>query len=111
MLIVGKWSALPTSDILRQHVSLIDVSPGSRRTVENIMLVPIGALAVVFVRLTLGIRVLGPFRSFLLAFAFITTGILIGVACFVATIAVLALVRPHVKSLKLPYFGRSSVMV
>lgn len=110
-LIVGKWSALPTSDLLTRHVSLLDVPHGSRRTVENIMLVPIGALAVVFVRLTLGIRVLGPFRSFLLAFAFITTGILLGVACFAATVTVLVLVRPLVKSLKLPYFGRTSVMV
>jgi len=110
-LIVGKWSALPTSDLLTQHVSLLDVPSESRRAVENIVLVPIGALAIVFVRLTLGIRVLGPFRSFLLAFAFITTGILLGVVCFVATVTVLALVRPQLKSLKLPYFGRSGVMV
>jgi hypothetical protein len=111
LVLLARWSALPTSDYLSRHLSLLHASPQAQRTLGNVVFIPVGALVVVFFRLTLGIRVLGPFRSVLLAFAFVATGIPVGVAFLVATVVVLVLVRPSLKSLALPYFGRVSVML
>jgi hypothetical protein len=111
LLIALKTSGLPPAAFLRRHDTLANLSPGLRHTVADILLVPLGALIVVVFRLTLGLRLLGPFRSILLAFAFLVTGVWIGLAFFTVTIAVLVAVRPLVQSLRLPYFGRVSVML
>lgn len=110
-LIVLKTSGLPPAAFLRRHDTLANLSPGLRHTAADILLVPLGAFIVVAFRLTLGLRLLGPFRSILLAFAFLVTGIWIGLAFFAVTIAVLVAVRPLVRALRLPYFGRVSVML
>ena len=68
-------------------------------------------LLVVFVRLTLGLRVLGPFRPVLIAIAFRIAGIPFGVAFLCLTIGILVGIRPLVKSLAMPYFARVSVML
>jgi hypothetical protein len=107
----GKWSVLPTSDLLGRHVSLLNVPSALRGTVESILFVPLGALVIVVFRLTLGIRLLGPFRSILLAFAFVVTGIWTGLLFTFATVAVMVLVRPVIKAFGVPYFGRVSVML
>ena len=66
-LMIGKLSWLPTSEVLRQFVSLSGVPGEMSDRVSYVLFIPLGALVVVVVRLTLGIRVLGPFRSILLA--------------------------------------------
>jgi hypothetical protein len=111
ILVVGKWSALPTSAFLARHISISGLPPHLHHTVTNVLFVPLGALVVVVFRVTLGIRVLGPFRSILLAFAFLATGILWGLVFFAATVGVLVLARPLIKSLRMPYYGRISVML
>jgi hypothetical protein len=110
-LIALKTHGLPSAAFLRHHDSLTSLPPGLHQVVANILLVPLGAMIVVFFRLTLGLRVLGPFRSILLAFAFLSTGILVGLAFFAATVAILVFARPLVRTLRLPYFGRVSVML
>ena len=85
---------------------------GSRTTRwANILFVPIGALVIVVFRLTLGLRVLGPFRSVLLAFAFLATGAAVGLGFLVVTVVAPLLMRPLIKALRLPYFGRISIML
>ena len=79
--------------------------------VLHLLFTPMGALIVVLFRLTLGLRVLGPFRSVLLGIAFQTTGILVGVALYVTVICAVVGLRPGVKRLKMPYFGRASAMM
>lgn len=111
LLIAVKASGTPLGAFLRHHDTLTNLPSGLRHTVADILLVPLGALIVVVFRLTLGLRLLGPFRSILLAFAFLVTGVWIGLAFFAATIAVLVAARPLVRSLRLPYFGRVSVML
>lgn len=111
LLAVARWHALPTSGFLASHLSLLSTPPGLRRTVSDILLVPIGALVVVLFRTTLGVRVLGPFRSVLLAFAFLVTGIGLGLLFLAATVAIIVLARPVIKSLRLPYYGRVSLML
>jgi hypothetical protein len=111
LLIALKQTGLPVGSFLRRHDSLAGLPRGLHGVVANILLVPLGALVVVSFRLTLGLRVLGPFRSILLAFAFLSTGIVVGLSFFSATVAILIFSRPFVRALRLPYFGRVSVML
>ncbi|HEY1569400.1 MAG TPA: 7TM domain-containing protein [Solirubrobacteraceae bacterium] len=108
---LARIHGLPTASFLDRHLSLVATPPGLQRTVRDILFVPIGALVVVVVRLTLGIRLLGPFRSILLAFAFLTTGIVLGLVFLTLTVLILVLIRPGLRVLRLPYFGRVSVMI
>lgn len=111
LLIAGKAPGAPTAAFLTQHVSLVDAPAELRHALGDVLLVPLGALVVVTSRLTLGLRVLGPFRSILLAFGFLVTGVVTGMLFFAATVGVLLAIRPLVGALRLPYFGRVSVML
>ncbi|OHB68671.1 MAG: hypothetical protein A2V70_07120 [Planctomycetes bacterium RBG_13_63_9] len=107
----GKCSVFPTSDFLSRAVSLADVPVEMHRRLQYVLFVPLGAILVVLCRLTLGIRVLGPFRSILLALAFQITGILQGIAFLVVVVAAIVGIRPTLKAMRLPYFGRVSVIL
>jgi len=111
LVLIGRWHALPTASLLGRHLTLLNTPRALQHTVKDILLVPIGALVVVTFRLTLGIRLLGPFRSILLAFAFVVIGVWLGLLFLATTIGILVLIRPLIKSLSLPYFGRVSVMI
>jgi hypothetical protein len=111
LLTVGRIPALPTSAYLAKHLTLSTVPLSLQHTLTHILLVPLGALLVVFTRLTLGIQILGPFRSILLTFAFVATGLVLGLVFLAVTVLILVLARPVVSSLRLPYFGRVSVMI
>lgn len=111
LIALGRVHGLPTADFLDRHLALTDTPRALQHTVQDVLLVPLGALVVVFFRLTLGVRLLGPFRSILLAFAFLITGISLGLLFLATTILALVLARPAVKALHLPYFGRVSVMI
>ena len=112
LLVTGlKWDVLPTADYLRQYVSLAELPAETHGRLAYVLFVPLGAILVVLCRLTLGIRVLGPFRSILLAVAFQITGILVGMAFLVVVIVVIVIVRPPLKAMRLPYFGRVSVLL
>src|SRR5262249_37645392 len=96
---------------LTKYASFVNLPAGLRGSVGHILFVPLGAILVVFFRLTLGVRVLGPFRSILLAVAFQITGVLLGLAFVTITVAAIAALRPLVKVLQLPYYGRISVLL
>jgi hypothetical protein len=107
-IIVGKWPMMPTSEFLRQWCSLAALPPDVHHSARHILFVPLGAILVVLCRLTLGIRVLGPFRSILLAVAFQVTGIAWGLIFLAAIMAIVLVSRPVLRTLRLPYFGRVS---
>ncbi len=111
LLLLLRTPGLPTADVLAQHVSLDHLTPRLQNKVSVILFVPLGAMLVVFFRLTLGIRVLGPFRSLLLAAAFQTTGILLGLVFLVVTGGIVVAARAPIQAMKLPYFGRYTVML
>lgn len=111
-LLVGfKVSGLPGSEAVARALSFGAVPHAMLARLHHLLFTPVGAVVVVFVRLTLGIRVLGPFRSILLAVAFQVTGTLLGIAFFALVIGVVVCVRPALKRLKMPYFGRSSALL
>ncbi|MHC4786806.1 MAG: 7TM domain-containing protein, partial [Planctomycetota bacterium] len=102
-LTLGRMSWAPTAEMLGRFVSLTNLPPSMLERVSYLLFVPVGALVVVLVRLTLGIRLLGPFRSILLAIAFQITGVTLGLLFLAAVIAAIVLLRPHLKQMGLPY--------
>lgn len=111
LLVIAKSPASPVATVLSDFVSLAALPAKLQSRLGHILFVPLGATLVVFVRLTLGLRVLGPFRSILLAVAFQITGIGLGLIFLASTIAIYVGIRPSVRSLGLPYFGRITVML
>lgn len=101
----------PPGHVLDRILSLEQIGGRTGHTLDSILLVPLAAVIIVFFRVTLGVRVLGPFRSFLLAMAFHATGIPIGLLFFAAVLAITVLVRRRIQSIRLPYYGRVSVIL
>jgi len=108
VLRAGSW---PVSESVREHLSLADLPPEFRRSLGTILMVPIGSLVVVFVRLTLGLRMLGPFRPILIAIGLRGAGALTGLAFFVLVLAAITWIRPRLRGGMLPYYGRLSVLL
>lgn len=110
-IVAYKASGLAGGGWLAQALSFEGLPHDMRSRTHHLLFTPVGALVVVFVRLTLGIRVLGPFRSVLLAIAFQVTGAVVGLAFFALVMAAVVVLRPWFKSMRLPYFGRSAVLL
>lgn len=106
--IAVKWLSLPGADFLARTISLANLATGAESRVGYVLFVPLGAVLVVFFRVTLGIRLLGPFRSILLAIAFQVTGIPLGLFFLGLVVTVIVAIRPLMKSIRLPYFARVS---
>jgi hypothetical protein len=111
LLMLAKSPRSPISTWLIEHASLVSLPAGLQHKLTHILFVPLGAILVVLVRLTLGLRVLGPFRSILLAVAFQATGAVLGLVFLAVTIAIVASIRPLLRAMALPYFGRITVML
>lgn len=109
LLIAYKLSGLPGSDATAAALSLEHLSRSMQGRAHHLLFAPFGALVVVMFRLTLGLRVLGPFRSLLLALAFQATGIAMGVTFFTLVICVVVFLRPRIKGTRIPYFGRATL--
>ena len=101
----------PQAEWLRQTLTLETLTPNLQHSAQHILFLPLAAVAVVFFRLTLGLRVLGPFRAILLAWAFHYIGVWVGTLLLIVTVAALVLLRKPVMKLKLPYFARIMVML
>lgn len=111
LIAIGKWSVLPTSDLFLRVFSLNHIPRNMHHRVTYILFVPFGATLVVFFRLFLGIRLLGPFRSILIAVAFQITGIPLGLTFLAMVTGVIVAIRPRIKAIHLPYFARVSVIL
>lgn len=109
-LLLYKSSALPGAALLRDFLTL-ETFTAENPAAKYILFVPLGAVFIVFLRLTFGIRVLGPFRSILLAIAFQVTGILTGLFFLTLVIGVVLAANPLVQQLRLPFFGRTSAIL
>jgi len=111
LLIALKWDGSPLSAPLQRYVSLAGLPEGTHGRLGYVLFVPLGAILVVLCRLTLGIRVLGPFRSILLAVAFQITGIILGLLFLTVAIGAVVGARPVLQAMRLPYFGRVATLL
>ena len=90
--------------------SLYDLPPQQQGTALRLLLLPLSALLVATARLTFGIRLLG-FRSILIAVGFNQSGVVGSLILIAVTLATIVLVRPVLRSIHLPYFGRVPVII
>ncbi|UCE24498.1 MAG: hypothetical protein JSU74_00155 [Candidatus Zixiibacteriota bacterium] len=105
-LIAFRLSTLPGSDAIGNLISLTGLHEDVSQQIEIVVFLPLAALLIVVFRVMLGIRVLGPFRSILLAVAFQVTGITIGLIFLTLVVLVIVAVRPFLREIRLPYFAR-----
>jgi hypothetical protein len=111
VLMAAKSPWCPCADFFNDYASLATLPEKLQNKLSHILFVPMGAMLVVLARLTLGLRVLGPFRSILLAVAFQVTGVILGIVFLAVTICIVVWIRPSLRPLRLPYFGRITVML
>jgi hypothetical protein len=76
-----------------------------------ILLVPVGAVIIIFIRVVIGIRTAGTFMPVLLAIAFIQTSLLHGVLIFLLILAVGLWVRSNLSRLDLLLVSRIAAVV
>ena len=107
----SRFSFVPWYESVHASLTFENVPAELVEQTLHLLLVPLGSLLIVFVRLTLGIPMLGPFRPILLAIGFEVAGILPG-SLFCAVILVLVTwLRPRLRGGWLPYFGRLSLLL
>lgn len=106
-----KLSDLALAESLARAVSFRNLPAPVTAQLRLVLLVPLGAVVVVLFRLTLGVRVLGPFRPILIAIALNLTGIGAGLVFLVLVMGSIVLIRPLVRGAGLPYFARVAVLV
>jgi hypothetical protein len=112
---------VPATDIsrhneLEREAALIDFSllslPSSEQNAfKHILLVPIGALVLVFVRIFVGLRTSGTFMPVLIALAFMETTVLAGVLMFIVVVGIGLVIRNYLSHLNLLLVARISAVV
>jgi len=112
-LLIAVLREMPTNMISStlDALTLADLPPEIVQQAGYVMAIPLGSLIVVFVRLTLGLRPLGPFRPILIALALQMTGIIAGLCFLAATFLLIVFIRPLILRQGLAYFARTALLV
>lgn len=95
---------------LNQQLSLLAVRPSDRERVLHLLFIPSYALLILIARLTLGLRLLG-FRSILIAVGFQESGVVPSLILIAVVVAITVAVRPALRSIRLPFYPRVSVIL
>ncbi len=109
-------ASLALNESLKEGSALIDFSLFSlpiseQNSFKHILLVPIGALVVSFLRIIVGLRTSGTFMPILLALAFMETKLLPGLILFVSIVGVGLVIRSYLSRLNLLLVARISAVV
>jgi len=89
------------SDNFLNRWSLFSLPPEFQNTFRIILLVPIGALMICFLRNVIGFPTFGIFMPVLMALAFRSTGLIYGLAIFAGVVFIGYLVRSRINALRL----------
>jgi 7 transmembrane helices usually fused to an inactive transglutaminase len=108
-LMLGKLPIFPTAPLFNAWFSLVDIPAHMHGHVEFILFVPLSAVVVSFFRLTLGVPVLSLFRPILVAVAFRTIGIPLGLAFLAVVLGAVFLMRPLLRGAH--YYSRVPVLL
>nr|WP_284709251.1 inactive transglutaminase family protein [Marinobacter sediminum] len=76
-----------------------------------LLLLPLGALVVAFMRIVIGVRTSGTFMPVLIAVAFVQTTLVPGLIAFLAVVAIGLLMRGYLSSLNLLLVSRISALI
>lgn len=112
----AKQVAIRSSELNTTSATLLDFSiytlpAESQNAFKTILLVPIGALVIVFLRILVGIRTSGTFMPILIALAFLQTSLIPGLLMFLAIVSVGLLIRFLLTNLNLLLVARISAVV
>lgn len=109
----GGWPSLfqNLGLFFERSLSLANVRPDVRARVEYVVFIPACALLITFVRLTLGVRMLGPCRALLIAVAFQLVGFAASLFLMALVIVTVVLIRPVLKMIRLPRYARVSIVL
>ncbi|WP_426416420.1 UUP1 family membrane protein [Aestuariirhabdus sp. LZHN29] len=99
-----------------KEAALVDFSIYSlpieiQNTFKHILLIPIGALVVVFLRILVGIKTSGTFMPILIALALIQTTLFTGLAIFLIIVSIGLWIRSYLSNLNLLLVARISAVV
>lgn len=92
-------------------ISLYSLPIAEQGMFKLIMLLPVGALVVVFMRLIVGIRTAGTFMPVLIALAFLQTELLPGLASFILIISIGLIIRAYLSDLNLLLVSRIATLI
>ena len=76
-----------------------------------LLLLPLGAMVVAFMRIVIGIRTSGTFMPVLIAVAFLQTSLLPGLVTFISVVTIGLLLRGYLSSLNLLLASRISTLI
>lgn len=76
-----------------------------------LLLLPVGALVVVFMRIIIGLKTSGTFMPILIAMAFLQTSLVLGVVSFVSVVAIGLVLRTYLSRLNLLLISRIATLV
>jgi hypothetical protein len=93
------------------NLSLYSLPIAEQGMFKLIMLLPVGAFVVVFMRVLIGIRTSGTFMPVLIAMAFLQTDLLPGITSLLLVVAVGLLLRSYLSALNLLLVARIATLV
>jgi len=91
--------------------SLFSLPVSEQNAFRHMLLVPFGALMVVFLRVFIGIRTSGTFMPILIALAFMETSLVTGLIMFVLIVGIGLVIRSYFSTLNLLLVARISAVV
>ncbi len=91
--------------------SLFTLPVSEQNAFRHMLLVPFGALVVVFLRVFVGIRTSGTFMPILIAMAFMETSLIAGVVMFILIVGIGLIIRNYLSMLNLLLVARISAVV
>jgi len=92
-------------------LSLYQLPVEEQSMFRMLLLLPLGALMVAFMRIVIGIRTSGTFMPVLIAVAFVQTNLLPGLIAFTSVVAIGLLMRGYLSSLNLLLVSRISALI
>lgn len=91
--------------------SLFTLPVSEQNAFRHMLLVPFGALMVVFLRVFIGIRTSGTFMPILIALAFMETSLVTGLIMFIVIVGIGLVIRSYLSTLNLLLVARISAVV
>ncbi|MFL1467467.1 inactive transglutaminase family protein [Marinobacter sp. HN1S83] len=92
-------------------LSLYQLPVEEQSMFRMLLLLPLGALMVAFMRIVIGIRTSGTFMPVLIAVAFVQTNLLPGLIAFTSVVSIGLLMRGYLSSLNLLLVSRISALI
>ncbi len=109
-------SVRPSLNVATERFGDFDISLYSLPIAEQgmfklIMLLPVGALVVVFMRIIIGLKTSGTFMPVLIALAFLQTDLVPGLLSFIIVVAIGLMIRSYLSDLNLLLVARIAALV